>query len=272
MNFGFSQNKKEQIAILSYSMDSLKSLLSDERKIFKAKIDEQDYLIQKLNDQVELQKAEIENQSAEINRTKGLLTQKTKEIDLLKLKIKELITIPEKYLIQSGSVGYFKIGHTIPASIDGFTISKKYRIEVYGDEEIREAYFVVYENGIEMLQIELAQITYSHKQTDKIGQIIILSEKFKTKEGIGLNSKLEDIIQVYNISKIVYSTNHWEKYGGDIEISNLANCFLSLDKGGFVGHFLDEGEGHMYAKISDFKPETLIKSITLAGGGNGKRN
>ena len=97
-------------------------------------------------------------------------------------------------------------------------------------------------------------------QTDKIDEIIILSSRYKTKEGIGVNSDIDDFIANYPNYRL------WWTYVGDMYVLD------SEDVGGDIQFLLDaedciitpKSDSDMtILKRSDFKKGSKIKKIRV---------
>ncbi|HET8754341.1 MAG TPA: hypothetical protein VFM59_08260, partial [Salinimicrobium sp.] len=92
----------------------------------------------------------------------------------------------------------------------------------------------------------------------KIGEIIIHSEEFKTKEGIGVNSTLEEFLKTYSESEI------WFTYVSDryvVESPEIEAQFI-LNKEDFTGE-VEIKSAQVTLKPSDFKQGARIEKIRL---------
>lgn len=147
------------------------------------------------------------------------------------------------------------IGETMPQKINGYMLIKSVKI-LEGEEE---PIIKVFENGIEILQLSFAYDSLNEKFTNKIGEILIFTDKFRTNKGIGVNSTIEDFIAAYSKYFI------WHTY-----ISN--NFVIQTEKPG-IQFLLDEkyyiGKKNLFEtdkvelKKEDFEKESKIKAIRM---------
>ena len=167
------------------------------------------------------------------------------------------------YLITKNSVGEFKIGQqiNIPYKSDIYKIERdKYEEYFEGENYITVAYRV-FENEKEVLTIRPVY-DYEGNVTNEILEIIILSEKFKTKEGIGVNSTIEDFMKQYPDYRI-----WWAYVGGDeyiLDSENLGyNISFSINSSNFISEREINQDGITIVKYSDFKKGTKIEKIWM---------
>ena len=110
-------------------------------------------------------------------------------------------SFPPEYLIEGKSVGRFKIGELIafpyPQDEDVYSFERSERTEMREgtEEKIIEYTFVQYNDT--MLIIKPLCDNETDSYTDKIGEITVLSEKYKTKDKIGVNAGIDDFIAIY---------------------------------------------------------------------------
>jgi len=103
---------------------------------------------------------------------------------------------------------------------------------------------------------------------DKVGGIIILSDAFKTKDGIGVGTRLQDILKVYGAIELIGCS------GGDPEADNSNEFLFKIPSYPGLEFVLDEGDNicnvgelDSYNKSSNFshlKNRKIIK-ITVYG-------
>ena len=170
-------------------------------------------------------------------------------------------SVMDKYLITQNSVGEFKMGQEInlPYQSDIYTIEREARKQhVDGSITVDVVEYHVFENGKEVLTIHPGYDSQG-RFTNKINKFIILSEKFKTKEGIGVNSKIEDFAKLFPDYTIMR------------EFSGYAYFMQSDETGGNMTFYIDV-EDFLYNKtnsdetpltISDFKKGTRIYEIYM---------
>lgn len=148
------------------------------------------------------------------------------------------------------------IGDTIPEKIEAYKLIKSVKIVEEGDEE---PIIKVLENGREVFQLSFTYDSENEKFTNKISEILIFSNKFKTNENIGVNSTIEDFIDVYSIYSIWYTyiSNNYI-----IENENKNIQFL-LDEKYYVGKKELYESDMIELKKEDFAKSSRIKAIRI---------
>jgi hypothetical protein len=164
----------------------------------------------------------------------------------------------QKYLIKDNGVDIFVIGQKIPTLADGYLITKSIQIRTEEGEDYEIPVYTVTEDGHEILNIEP-----QYDDEGKIGNIYILSEKYKTAEKIGLYSTIEEFAAAYPDYFI------WYSYISDryvIETKQLNSIQFVLDGNDFIEEGGPEFDSDMtILKISDFKKGSKIKEIRIWG-------
>ena len=173
----------------------------------------------------------------------------------------DLINVPPAYLISDKSVGEFKIGQQILLSYssDMYTIEKDIRKERIEGENLEIVEYSVFENGDLALVIELRYDWEAEKHTDIIDEIRVVSEKYKTKEGIGVNSTIDDFIRRYPKYNLWYGyIREW--YVIDCERMDTVLFFLNEDD--YISE-LEIVSEITPLKFADFKKNAKIKNIRM---------
>jgi len=169
----------------------------------------------------------------------------------------------QKYLITNNGVDIFLIEQKIPDQTDGYLINKSIDIRTEEGEDFEIPVYTVSEDGEEVLNIELQYDYYEENYLDRIGNIYILSDKFKTAERIGLHSSIEEFIAVYPDFLI------WYSYISDryvIETKQLDSIQFILDGNDFTDEAGPTFDSDMtILKPSDFKKDSKIKGIRIWG-------
>ena len=301
----YAQNKKEQIAQLTFSRDSLTVVLGNERnnsntKVieFNSTIEQQKNTIVQLTKEFEIKQneltanhVELEKQLKEMDRLTKLLIIKTKEFEQLK-------AIPSSdYLVTNNSAGYFKIG----GSWQNFAKNNYAYKSVQGFGTCTDACCdggfnlgTVISNGKDGQTIEKPEITIGaldfgkskskteHKGNpnvfyissancngwywkDKINYIIIYSEIFKTKEGIGVGSTLEELQE--KLGKLQFYVGWIEEQENALQITvkSYPNIQFILDVDDYKGNWEDISlklDKNSFT-ISNFKKDTKIKRLVV---------
>lgn len=167
----------------------------------------------------------------------------------------------QRYLIKDNGIDIFLIGQKIPNQTDGYLITKSIQTRTEEGEDFEVIVHTVSEDGQELLNIE-SYHSDSDSDLDRIDEIFILSEKFKTAENIGLYSTIEDFTAVYPDFTI------WFSYISGRYVMETGQTFNSIQFLLDGNDFLEEGgprfESDMtILKPSDFKKGSKIKEIRI---------
>lgn len=160
------------------------------------------------------------------------------------------------YLIRENGVLDLNLNDIIPNKIENFKIVKSTKIMEEGDEE---PVINLIENNTQILEISLKYDDEKQKFINQIGEFLIKSNIFKTKEKIGVDSTIKDFIKVYPKYRI------WYTYISDsfvIEFKKSRIQFLLENKGYIGKKDLMESDG-IELKLEDFLPNTKIKEIRI---------
>ena len=302
----YAQNKKEQIAQLTFSRDSLTAILGNERNNTTTKANEFNLIIEQQKNTIAQLTKQFEINQNELTASHAQLEKQLKEMDrltkLLKIKTQEfeqLKAIPSSdYLVTNNSVGYFKIGE----SWQNFAKNNYAYKSVQGFGTCTDACCdggfnlgKVISNGKDGQTIEKPEITIGaldfgesiskteHKGNpnvfyissdncngwywkDKINYIIIYSEIFKTKEGIGVGSNLAELQE--KLGKIQFYVGWIEEQENALQITvkSYPNIQFILDVDDYKGNWEDislKGDKNAIT-ISDFKKDTKIKRLIVS--------
>lgn len=169
----------------------------------------------------------------------------------------------KKYLITKGGTGLLSVGQTIPERLDGCLITRDVETRWEEGTEFSVPVCTVSEERQNILKIEPAYDYATERYSEKIGDIYILSDKFKTAENIGLQSTIEAFMTAYPDFRI------WYSYVGDIyviETERLENIQFFLDGNDFMKAGGPEFESDMTElRPSDFKKDSKIAGIRIYG-------
>lgn len=190
------------------------------------------------------------------NRTQQ--NQSTNEIinDKLEIPVTAKEFTEQKYLIKNNGVDIFLIGQNMPTQADGYSITQSIETREEEGDEFEIPIYTVSENGQKMLSIE-------KYYSDRIDNIFLLSDKFKTAKNIGLHSTIEEFMVTYPDFTIWFSyINGWYV----IETEQLGGVQFFLDGDDFI-----EGGGPKFnsdrtiLKPSEFKKGSKIIGIRIWG-------
>lgn len=165
----------------------------------------------------------------------------------------------QEYLITESGVGVFLLGEQIPFKVTNYVIKEE--IE-YGEEASESPIYIVSKNGQKIFSIYPEYDNNTQQYTNKVGGITIFSGKFKTSEGIGVNSSIKDFIDKYPDFRIWY-TYISGMYVIDTKQYNKFQ-FL-LDGKDFIGEVPKMDSDMDLLKLSDFKEDAKINGIRVLG-------
>lgn len=164
----------------------------------------------------------------------------------------------ENTLISNNSVGDFAIGNAIDAG--NYTLTEASITLTDEGEEWTETVYNISDNNIELMVLKPEYDFEVGDFTNNIGEIIVISDKFKTAEGIGVNATISQFTSKYPNYKIWYSYIGGDKFV--IANPDLDAQFL-LDEKDYNGKIQVTGE-ETPLNISDFNPNAkIVKVIVL---------
>lgn len=200
------------------------------------------------------------NKQKELLQKKSIPQEKEQTTSKENVKIKETKPFDKNYLILDNSAGKFKIGNQIPfpKTSDNYKIKKGSQTRMTEEGPTEEIIYVVSENGNNILYLKPEYNYQTGKYTQNIGEIIIFSEKFKTLDGIGVNSTIEDFIKIYP------NYNIWYTYVGEMYVIDTKeiNAQFILSEKDFIGNLKISSDMTTLEK-ADFKSEAKILKIRI---------
>lgn len=166
----------------------------------------------------------------------------------------------QNYLILDRSAGKFKIGQPIPfpSSSDSYKVIRESQVRMTEEGPYEETVYVVREGNEDLLNIIPRYNYETETYTDTIGEIIVLSPKYRTPNGIGVNSTITEFIHQYPDYHI------WYTYVSGmyvIESNDLKAQFILKEKD-FTGTLNVTSEITPLEK-SDFKADAKILKVRL---------
>ncbi len=163
----------------------------------------------------------------------------------------------QKYLIRNNGVDIFLIGLDMPTQADGYSITKRIETREEEGEEFKMLVYTVSENGQEMLNIE-KYIQGESASSDRIDNIYLLSNKFKTAKNIGLHSTIEDFTAAYPNFTIWFSyISGWYV----IDTEHFVGIQFFLDGNDFI----EEGGPKFESDRTILKPSEFKKGSKITG-------
>ncbi|MFD1293795.1 hypothetical protein ACFQ5N_08110 [Lutibacter holmesii] len=185
--------------------------------------------------------------------------EKKKDVESKKVEVaKQAI---QNFTISTNAAGDFKIGSEIvlPTANDAFELEKNIVTKMVEGNEEEETVYTVIENNEKLLDLKTVASIETDKTVEKINEVIVLSPKFKTTEGIGVSSTIEEFIAAYPAYKL------WYTYVGDLYVleTKSVNGLFILSKNDFTKGELEITSDQMNLKKSDFKSTAKIIEVKI---------
>ncbi len=189
----------------------------------------------------------------------GIAIKDTNQNSILSVEIADK-AIDKEDLIKSRAVGQFEVGEVIhfPETSDNYTIKKETLVRMTEEGEEEQTIYIVNQGGEDKLHLKLAYDYEKEIYLSEIGEIIVLSNDFRTLEGIGVNSTLMDFVAAYPDYKI------WYTYVSGmyvLESPKLEAQFI-LNQADFLGK-IDAAAEMVFLQKEDFKTDSKILKIRL---------
>lgn len=166
----------------------------------------------------------------------------------------------ENYLISNSSAGDFKIGSEIPfpTETDIYELEKKVDTLMEEGYTYEETSYKLTQNTEFLLVLKVNSDSETGAKSEKISEIKVYSEKFKTPQGIGVDSTIDEFIAKYPTYKI------WYTYVSDMYVLETegVNAQFLLDKNDFTSE-LKTTSDQEFLKKSDFKSTAKIAEIRI---------
>lgn len=162
------------------------------------------------------------------------------------------------FLIEDRAAGDFELGKPIPVSLENYSITKVQQTRTTEEGPTEETVYIVAEGDTEILSMLPAIDHNTGETTGDIGELRISSRKFKTAEGIGVGSTLQEFIDTYPDHRI------WYTYVSDmyvVEAEGVEAQFL-LDEEDFIGK-MDVTSAMTPLKEDDFRKGADIRMIRM---------
>lgn len=166
----------------------------------------------------------------------------------------------QNFLITNKAAGDFKIGNEIvfPSDKDNFTIDAEVITKMAEGYEEKETVYTVSEKNTKLLLLKVSDDFKTGEASKIINEILISSEKFKTSEGIGVGSTINEFIAKYPAYKI------WYTYVSDMYVLETGgvNAQFLLNESDFTGK-LNITSDQEFLKKTDFKLTAKIAEIRI---------
>lgn len=166
----------------------------------------------------------------------------------------------KNYVIANKTAGDFKIGNEIvfPSVNDTYKVEKEVLTKMVEGSAEEETVYTVSIDDKKLLLLKVVTDFETGEATKIIKEILVYSEKFKTSEGIGVSSTIEEFIIKYPTYKI------WYTYVSDMYVleTESVNAQFLLDKNDFTSE-LKITSDQEFLKKTDFKSTAKIVKIRI---------
>jgi len=177
------------------------------------------------------------------------------------VKTNELQT--DFFVIDNTGTGAFKVGQNLPTASQTvhLTLTHNFKTLSAEGEEWEEYYYEVAQDNINLLTCTVEEY-HDANGHETIGELKLHNEQFKTSNGIGINSTLEEFIEQYSDYRITYS------YVNDkfiVQNKTMNQVQFILDPNDYIANnneYLTSSD-IVPLKKSDFNDLTRIKSIRI---------
>jgi hypothetical protein len=168
----------------------------------------------------------------------------------------ELRLINDDFLIYEKGVSALKIGENLPKEINDYKFFKSHKLAEEGSEE---PIIEIFHDKNKLFEVSFFYDSENQRFNDKIFEILVKNQKFKTQENIGVLSTIEDFTKAYPNYFIWYTyiSNSYIIQSKDLKIQFM------LDEKGFVSNKnLMDGD-MVELELKDFKLDTKITEIRI---------
>jgi hypothetical protein len=163
--------------------------------------------------------------------------------------------------ISNGQVGLYKVGSTIPVpdSSDNYIMRKATQIRQTEEGPTEDLSYILSLGGEELL-VFVPELNHKNgRYTDLIGEIKVISNRFKTKKGIGVGSTLQDFVAAYPDYRI------WTTYVSGMYVveSRAIRAQFLLSKNDYVGGKIHYTSDMTDLDLSDFRKDARIFMVRV---------
>ena len=175
----------------------------------------------------------------------------------------EKIEIPdkEKYVIGSNRAGPFVIGEQLP----GPATMMKYQMRIEqltratDDGIVNEQITIIGEHGKDLVWLKPGLVSVDNSIGNTINEIVIVSPKYKTIEGIGIGSTIAEFRTAYPDHRL------WYTYVSDrfvVEADTLKAQFI-VDKDDYIGNEIELTSEQVDLSLDQFDQQGKIKRVRM---------
>lgn len=164
------------------------------------------------------------------------------------------------FVIKGSQAGPFKLGYSIPEnSIKKYKVRSEKNPRQSNGGPSTEAVTIVSHDGEDLLWLKPGYFKADEQEFSQINEIVVLSPKYRTKEGIGVGSTIEEFGIAFPDMRV------WYTYVSSMyvaETDKMKVQFL-LDVNDYTGRKPATRSEQTKLKVSDFKPEGKITRIRI---------
>lgn len=161
--------------------------------------------------------------------------------------------------ITEQSAGPFSLNEEISKHLDNFTISKTIEKQFTDGGSVEQPIYRVSKNNEKMLALYPVYNTETQSYINIIGEIMVLSPLFKTKEGVGIGTTIKHFVDIFPKYKLWYTyvSNRYV-----LENQQMSIQFL-LKEQDFIGDLETVKSVKTKLNPKDFKENTQIYKIRI---------
>jgi len=168
-----------------------------------------------------------------------------------------------KYMIEPKRAGVFEIGKAVLPKTDGdtYTLRKETQTEEGEGEVIEIPIAIVADGGEDLLELHYTMDMNTGEFSEMIGEIVVLSDKVKTKDGLGVGATITDVANALDDYRV------WYTYVSDMYIIESKSKFpqvqFLLDASGYTKGTPNATSDMTELDMADFNPDTKVVSIRI---------
>lgn len=161
-------------------------------------------------------------------------------------------------VITEGKVGSFTLQQPMPEG--GYAVTKEMRTSQEEGETVSVPVYLVKDRETLLLEITPAFSVETEDFTDQPGEILVHNNRFKTDQGIGVGSSIEELMAAYD------EVEFWYTYVSSqfvAEAKGLNNIQFLIDPSAYLGKANLQGSDRVIVQKEDFKANTSIVSVRV---------
>ncbi len=164
------------------------------------------------------------------------------------------------FVLKSDQAGPFRLGYAIPEnSIKKYQVRMEKNTRQYEGGSSNEAVTIVSFDDEDLLWLKPGYFKADSQQFSQINEIVVVSPKYKTTEGIGIGSTIEEFGKAYPDMRV------WYTYVSTMYVAETDKLKLQflLDANDYTARKPSARSEQTKLKVSDFKPEGKITRVRI---------